>query len=459
MHRLKTHAYERNPVEAKVENNEENQTKIVVEVPAGTVDEKVKKVYREFASKYNFPGFRKGKAPRAVIDNAVGRETVLAQVTEDVVNDAYPEVVEEQRLYPVGSPNFGDVGMVEPGQPFTFEFTVGKKPAFELSSYDPVEIEIPFSEATETEIDEQVQALTRHYETYENAASDVPSSADNYAELEMSAAKEDGQQIEALTSDSRLFVPGGGLFNDAFDNEIFGMKKGESKKFTLEVPEDESSVLLSDLAGQKVDFDVTCTVVKTKEAPELTDEFVKEKIGFDTLADLREEVKKSITDQKSSVIPRIKENACAAKLIERLDEDVPENMAEEAESELLQDFFGQLQQQGMTFDGYLAARGIDSDQFKRDIKMQAADEAKQQLALDAWARKNGIDVTDEEVTLEFERAGVEDPKKTEREWRKSGRLFLIREGIIRRKAMENVMETAKVTEVDFAARDKDEEKK
>ena len=113
----------------------------------------------------------------------------------------------------------------------------------------------------------------------------------------------------------------------------------------------------------------------------------------------------------------------------------------------------------MSFDSYLAMRGIDSDQFKLDIKKQANDEAKQQLALDAWARKNNIDVTDDEVTLEFERAGVDDPAKVEADWRKKGRLYLIREGIQRRKAMEDVMEKAKVTEVDFAAREKDEESK
>ena len=157
------------------------------------------------------------------------------------------------------------------------------------------------------------------------------------------------------------------------------------------------------------------------------------------------------------MIPRLKETACSTKLVDRVTDEVPDDMAEEAESELLQDFFSQLQQQGMSFDSYLAARGIDSDQFKQDIKMQAADEAKQQLALDAWARKFGIDVTDDEVTLEFERAGVENPAKTEAEWRKSGRLYLIREGIQRRKAMEDVMDKAKVTEVDFAARNKDEE--
>lgn len=444
-------------MEAKVEKLENNKTKVVVTVPAKQVDDKLNRVYRELAGKYNFPGFRKGKAPRAVIDNAIGRDAVLAQATEDVVNDAYPAVVEQERLFPVGSPDFGDPAPVTPGSDFTFEFTVGAKPEIELESYDPVEVELPMKEATEAEIEDQVKALTRHFETYENAPSDVALSADNYADIEMKATKADGSEVSSLTTDSRFFVPGGGLFSEAFDEQLFGMKKGESKAFELDIPADESSVLFSDLAGQKVSFDVKVTVVKEKEIPELTDELVKEKLGYDTVADLRKEVADSITEQKTSMIPRLKETACSTKLVDRVTDEVPDDMAEEAESELLQDFFSQLQQQGMSFDSYLAARGIDSDQFKQDIKMQASDEAKQQLALDAWARKFGIDVTDEEVTLEFERAGVENPAKTEAEWRKSGRLYLIREGIQRRKAMEDVMDKAKVTEVDFAARNKDEE--
>lgn len=438
-------------MESSVEILDGNKTKVTVTVDANAVDDKVKRVYRELAGKYNFPGFRKGKAPRAVIDNAVGRETVLAQATEDVINDAYPEAVERERLFPVGSPDFANPDPVVPGEAFTFEFTVGMKPQFELTSYDPVEIELPAAGASEAEIDSEIEALMRHYETYDNDDSSTALTEDKYADLKMRATKEDGSEIAALTSDSRFFVPGGGLFSEAFDREVIGMKKDETKEFSLDVPEDESAVLLADLAGQKVAFEVTCTVVKTKHTPELTDAWVKESFGFDTVADLRADIEKGIAEQKDAVIPRIKENACAAKLVERVEEDVPDDMAEEAESELLQDFFQQLQRQGVSFDAYLSSRGIDSDQFKQDIKMQAQDEAKQQLALDAWARKYDIEASDEDVTLEFERAGIENPKKTEEEWRRAGRLYLLREGITRRKAMEDVMEKAVVTEVDLAS--------
>lgn len=446
-------------MEAIVESLGDNRIKVTVEVDEKTVDEKIGKIYRDYAKKYNFPGFRKGKAPRPVIDNALGHEAILATATEDVINDAYPEVIEEKRIFPVGSPDFPQEAMVEGGKPFTFEFTISIKPEIELTSYEPVEVEVPISGATDAEIDDQIEALRKHYEEYDNAPATTEMTADNYADIALEATKEDGEEIAALKTDSRFYAPGSGFYSEAFEKELIGMKKGDTKEFTLDIPKDETALMLSDLAGQKVTFKVTCNVVKTMSLPELTDEWVKEKLGFDTVADMRKEVESEITQQKESITPRIKENACALELVKRVEDEIPESMAEEAESELLQDFFTQLQRQGATFDQYLAQRGIDSTQFKEDVKMQAQDEAKQQLALDAWARKKGIEATDEDVTLEFERAGVENPKETERQWRESGRLYLVREGIIRQKAMQDVMESAKTVEVDFLARQQEEKDK
>lgn len=443
-------------VEAKIEKLEDNKVKAQITADAKEVDSFVSKTYKTLARQYSFPGFRKGKAPRPVIDNAVGREAVLASATEDVVNALWPKVVEEERLYPVASPDFGDVGAAAPGEPFTFEVTVAVKPELELSSYDPVEVEVPVSYATKVEVDSQIQALVDHYKTYENASAATKLTAERAADLNIQATKEDGQVIDALTSDSLLYNLGTGLYSEALDAELEGIKKGEERAFTVSVPQDESAMLMADLAGQDVSFKVVCNVVKKEEAPKLTDEWVKETLGFDTVEDLTHEITKSIEQQKAQVIPQIKENNCALQLIERVQGDVPAAMAEQVESELLQDFFAQLQRANMSFDAYLMQKGIDNAEFKEDVKRQAADEAKRELALDAWARHKGIEATDEDITLEFERAGLDDPKKTEREWRESGRLYLIREGLIRSKAMADVLESAKVTEVDLSDKDADE---
>lgn len=446
-------------METKIEKLEDSKIKAQVTADAKEVDNYLDKTYKQFARQYSFPGFRKGKAPRPVLDNALGREAILAAATEDLVNALYPQVIEQEKLFPVGNPEFTDASVVDPGKPFEFAFTISVKPEIELSSYDPVEIEIPFKEATPAEIDAQIENITSHYKTYKDAAASAKLSKDNAAAIDMKATNEAGEEVASLTSNGLTYTLGNGLYSEAFDKEVTGIKKGETRTFALDVPADETAILMTGVAGQKVNFEVVCNGIKTAAIPELTDEWVKETLGLESAEELRNELKESIEQQKEQVIPQIKENAAALKLVERVKGDVPPAMAEQIESELLQDFFTQLQRYSLTLDAYLAQSGIDNDQFKQDIKRQAEDEAKRALALDAWARKKGFDVTEEDITLEFERSGAEDPKKLQREWMESGRLYMIREGMLRSKAMADVLETAKVKEIDFAEREEKEAKK
>ena len=219
-------------------------------------------------------------------------------------------------------------------------------------------------------------------------------------------------------------------------------------------------IMLSALAGktEKINFEVEVKVVKKKIVPEVNDEWAKEQMGFESVEDLRARIAESVTSQKADMMPRLKENACLYALAERVEGDVPEAMLEDAEASLIQDFFQQLQSQGMTFDVYLAQQGITPDQFKEDVKKQAEDMSKQDLALDAWARHFGMDATAEEVTEEFVKSGVEDPAALEAEWRSNGQLHMVRQGVIRTKAVKDIMDKAVVTELDLSKK-KDEEKK
>ncbi len=430
-----------------LENLEDNKVKAIVVVDKGIVKNKVGSIYKDFAKKYNFPGFRKGKAPRPVIDNAFGKEAILAQATEEIVNEVYPQVIEQERIFPVGSPDFNDPGLVNEGEDFKFEFTQSVKPIYKLSSYDPIEIEVPSADVTETEVEDQIRDITERYQSYEDAPEGAKLSGEECADLSIKATKEDGADVVGLSSDNAFFTPGTGVYSEDFEKKVKGMKAGDTKKFDLKVADDDASILMSDVAGQKISFEVTCNQVKIKTTPELTDEWVKETLGIDTVADLRKEIEESIKAQKEDVIPRIKENACSLELVKRFDGEVDDAMVEQTESQLLQDFFTQLQRQGISFDNFLMMQGIDSDQFKQDVKKQATDNVKQDAALDAWADNAKLEASDEDVTLEFERAGLEDPKATEAEWKRDGRLYLIREGIIRAKAMKDIMDNAKVKEI------------
>lgn len=440
-------------METKVEALEGNKAQLTITVPAADVDALVKKTYKDFAHKYNFPGFRKGKAPRKVVDNLLGADYVLATVTEELVNTFYVKAVDAEQLSVVGSPEFAEPGMVECGKDFTFSVTVSLKPQIELTSYEPVEIELPFESATEADIEAQLKGMREYYKTFEDASAATKVKAENTAELAFKATDEEGNAIVSLESEGRLWTPGNGMFPEAFDAEIMGMKKGQVKEFVLEVPADDSSVLMGSMAGKKVNFEITCNVVKKEVVPELTEEWVKETMGFESIEALKNAIVQSHNMQLEEVLPRITENNCITALIERFEEEVPAAMVEDAESALLQDFFTQMQRQGVSFDTYLAQRGIDNAQFKEDIKAEATDNVKQELALDAWVRAKGFEVTDEEISNEFVVAGLENPAAVEAEWRANGRIRFIREGLLRSKAMQDIIDTAVITRVDYAAQD------
>lgn len=449
-------------METKVEALENNRVKVVVTVDAKDIDARIKKTYKDFAHKYNFPGFRPGKAPRPIIDNALGAEAVPATVTDALVNETYPLAIDENNLYPVSKPVFDeDMGLVAAGKPFEYFFEVDLKPEFELSSYDPVEIEMPSEDATDAEVETQIDQIREYYMEYEDAPAATKVKEDSFLDVSMKATDDAGEEIAALTTESRLYGLGTGLFPASFDAELVGMKKGQKKEFSIDVPA-EPTVLTQPLMGKtsKINFEVEVQVVKNKVLPEVTDEWAKEALGFEDAADLRTRVAESILEQKKSVLLRVKENQCLSKLAERLQGEAPEAMCEEAEASLLQDFFQQLQRQGVSFDAYLKQQELTPESFKEDVKAQAADMTNQDLALDAWAHHYNMEVTEDDVAAEFVKSGVEDPKKLHEEWRKNGQIHMVKNGIARTRAAEDVMEKAIVTIVEpDADADKQDEKK
>lgn len=439
-------------MKTKVEAQEDNKVKMTVTLEAKDIDARIKKTYKDFAHKYNFPGFRKGKAPRPIIDNALGAEAVLATVTDEAINEAYPLALQELDIYPVSRPEFDDDDvMAEAGKDLVFTAIVEVKPEFELSSYDPVKIVMPPQEATEAEINGQIDALRDYYYTLEETSAATKIKADSYVDLKINATDDDGESIPALTSDMRTMELGKGIFPVVFDEEIIGLKKGDKKSFALDVEKDDTQMMSLTASGtEKIHFDIEILSIKEKILPELNDAWAEE-MGFESVQLLKDGIKDSITQQKTEHTERLKEDKCLYELGERLQGDVPESLLQDAEQRLMSNFFQQLQQNSMTLDVYLKQVGITNEQFKEDIKKQAEEITKQDLALDAWARHAKMKVTDEDITKEFEESGAEDPKKLEKQWRENGQLHIIKEGILRTRATNDVIDTAEIT-----IRDEDE---
>lgn len=435
-------------METSAEVLKDNRVKVAVTVDEATVVARFKKQYKQVAGQYNFPGFRRGKAPRAVIDNALGKEAVAAQVTDDLVNETCGRAMDDNGLFPVAKPEFdAEVALAQDGKSFSYAFEVAVKPSFELNSYDALSFAMPAEGASDKEVDAEIAALQEHYYDIVDAPANTKIKEDNYADLSIKATDDAGNDIESISSDSRQYGLGSGLFPKSFDDELLGLKKGDSKQFSIDVPA-EPTVMTGSLIGktEKIAFDVTVIVVKKKKAVEMTDEWIKETFGLEGVDDLRKNISESIAAQKAAILPRLKENRALAALAERLEGDAPENMVEAAEAQLVQDFFQQLQAQGLTFDAYLASQNLTSQQFRDDLKKQAADTVKQDLALDAWAVRAGLEVTDEDISAEFAKSGAEDPAAVEKSWREAGQIHMVRQGVLRQKALDNALESAVITE-------------
>ena len=436
-------------METKLEVLEGNRAKVTVTIDEKTIAERIKKQYKQVANQYTIPGFRRGKAPRPVIDNALGKDYVRAVVTDDLVNESYPEAIEDTGIFPVGQPDFDEENMefVVDGQPYTFDFEVDTKPTLELSSYDPVEIELPPEKVTDKQIDDEIDAMLEHYMDIVPAPANTKVKEDKYVNLKITATDDNGDDIPSITTDEMQYGLDSSLFPPAFDEQILGLKKGDTKQFSIDMPS-EAYAMTATLAGKtaQINFDIEVLGVLKKKAPELTDEWVQNKIGVETVQELRDELSDEINSQREAMMPRLKESRVLTALQERLEGEVPEGVLEEAEATLLQDFFNQLQRQGITLDVYLQQQGITSDQFRDDVKQQAADMAKQDMALDSYAAHEGFEATDEDIRKEFEIAGVADPDAMMAEWRQKGQMYLVRQGILRQKAAEALVESAVVTE-------------
>lgn len=411
---------------------DDGKTQVTVELTADEVKKHIDKAFKSF-SKTRIPGFRAGKAPRKVlIQNFGGHEVVYEQITSDMINDVAPIAIDEQDILFVADPEFDESGLVADGESFTFTLYGEVKPQIELESYEAIEIEMPPEDVTEAEIEAQIAALQEYYYGFDTVERAAKEGDYVMAALETTA---DGEAVDGLSNDNRLFEVGGAGVPAAISEQIVGMKADETKEFDFTGEDD-------DIAGKTVHTKVTVKEVREKQIPEMNDEFAS-KVGFDSFDELREALEKQIKSQKDEQLPRLKESRCVVELSKRFKGEVPTSYVNFTRENILRDFFNSLQEQGTTFDQFLASRGITSDEFKKDLDEQAQEEAQESLALDALFRELGMEITEEDIAKEFE--AVSNPEAVRKSWEEAGRMSVIREAIRRQRATEWLVENAVVT--------------
>lgn len=419
---------------------EDGKTQVAIELTEQEVKKHIDSFFKDLA-KNRIPGFRPGKAPRKVLErNFGGHEAIYAEITSDMVNEVLPLALDSKDVIFIDDPKLVDekIESVEDGKPYTFEVYGEVAPKLTLTSVEPVEIEMPPATATDEEIEAQLESLRDYYCEFEEV--DRAAEEGDYVMMSIDA-KADGVAVDALNSPSRLVELGSDALPKELTDQVLGMKKDETKEFDFEVAEDDEQ--LADFKGKTIHAEVTVSKVQTKELPTLDEEFAK-RIGFDTLEQTREEIANQINTQRERQLPELKERRCVEALAKRIEGEIPESYINYSRDEVLREFFNNLQSAGITFDQFLAQRGISADEFRADLDDEAKENAEQSLALDALFEARGMELTDADIDEQFQ--VVDDPAAARKSWEESGRMSLLREGIRRSKAAQWLIDNAIVTE-------------
>lgn len=416
---------------AKELEHKDTTVSVEVTVDASEVDRAVAKTYKEISEKYNFQGFRKGHTPRPVIDNAYGKEAVLAGATNEVLQRVEPLVLSELDIVSVGEQDYSDVEPVKEHADYTFTFKIPVAPEAELSSYDPVAIDMPPEEVTESEIDNQIELLLMYQTRPVPVKEGSVSKKENYVEITFTDKADAPEQKRVFKLDNTNNPKG-------INKELLGKKVGDTVSVSL--GEDDEAKVKASVAA-----------IYNMDTPKLDDELAKNAFGFDSVKALKEGVAQEIQQKKAQDLPTLKHNRCVEALCERLKEKkVDETFENFTLRNLSQDFMNNLARQGQTVDSFLSMQGITANQLMDDLKAQAHEFSLQALALDAFANHKKVEVSENDIRDEFLKAGCPEDKLEEeiKHATEDGRMPEIKQSIKRHFAAQILVEQANVTIVD-----------
>ena len=377
------------------EKVEKSQVALTIEVGAAEFEAAIEKAYQKMRKKVNVPGFRPGKAPRKIIEGMYGAEVFFEEAINIAFPEAYEAAVKEQELQVVGYPSVEMVGEVSK-EGFTFKATTPVYPEVTLGEYKGLSAPKDEVKVTAADVDERLKQLSDRNTRLVSVEREAKEGDTAVIDFEgfLNGEPFDGGKGEGhnLELGSHSFVPG-------FEEQVIGMKAGDEKDIDITFPEDYHA----DLAGKAVVFKVKVHEVKEKEVPEMDDEFAKDVSEFDTLKELKADLKKKITEERQKDADRAFEDALMEQVAANITADVPDAMIETQARQFLDNFKMQIAQSGIPYDQYMKMTGMDEGKLLEDAKEPALRQVRMDLAVAAIIKAENLDATDEEVEAEFKK--------------------------------------------------------
>ena len=379
----------------QVEKLEKNMAKLTIEVPAEELEKAMQNAYLRAKNRITIPGFRKGKAPRKMIEQMYGKGIFLEDAANALIPEQYSKALEECDLEIVSQPEI-DVTQIEPGKAFIFTAEVAVKPEVTLGEYKGLEVPKSETEVTDEEIEAELkkeqEKNSRTITVEDRGAENGDIATIDFEGFVDGTAFEGGKGTDyPLTLGSGSFIPG-------FEDQLVGAKAGDHVEVNVTFPEEYQS---KDLAGKAAVFQCDVKKVETKELPELDDDFAQDVSEFDTLAEYKEDIKKNLTERKEREARTAKENAAVDKAIENAQMEIPDAMIETQISQMLDDFSRRMQSQGLTMEQYMQFTGMTADKMREEMKPQALKRIQTRLVLEKIAETENIQPSEEEVNEEI----------------------------------------------------------
>ena len=381
----------------QVEKLEKNMAKLTIEVSAEDLDKAMEKAYQKQKSRISLPGFRKGKAPRKMIESMYGKGVFMEDAVNSLVPQEYTKALGECDLEIVSQPEI-NVTQMEPGKALIFTADVAVKPEVTLGDYKGVEVPKSEIAVTDEEVDAEVKKEqdknARTVAVEDRAAANGDITTIDFEGFVDGVAFDGGKGTDyALTLGSGTFIPG-------FEDQLVGANAGDHVEVKVTFPEEYQA---KELAGKEAVFQCDVKKIETKEVPELDDEFAKDVSEFDTLAEYKEDVKKKLTEKKEKEARTAKENAAVDKAIENAQMDIPELMTKTECRQMMDDFSRRMQQQGLSMEQYFQFTGQSVDKMMEDMKPQALKRIQTRLVLEKVAEAENIQPSEEEITEEIQK--------------------------------------------------------
>ena len=379
-----------------VENLEKSMAKITITVDADAFEEAMVKSYNKNKKNISIQGFRKGKAPRKMVEKLYGPEVFYEDAANFAIPDAYEEAAKESGLEIVSRPEI-DVVEIEKGKDFIFTATVAVKPEVTLGDYKGIEVEKKTVKVMSADVNAEIDKVREQNSrmiTVENRGI----KKDDTAVIDFEGFV-DGEPFQGGKGEDYSLVIGSHSFIDTFEDQLVGKKAGEEVDVNVTFPEEYHE---ASLKGKPALFKVTVKEIKKKELPKLDDEFASEVSEFETLKEYKASVKKNLTERRKEEAKREKENEVVEKVVENITVELPEPMVDEQTQQMIQEFAGRLSSQGLSFDQYMQMTGMTVDALMGQMKPEAEKRIRTRLALEAIVDAEKIKATAKDIDKEIE---------------------------------------------------------